>query len=102
MPTEEDSIAQLLQSGLTREEIDSGVIETIARMKGLINAKTALYVMMKKQGLILEEEKQLSSSGKDFKINELKEDSTNINLAGRIVDFSTINSFNRKDGSGKG
>ncbi|MBN2154991.1 MAG: hypothetical protein JW776_03010 [Candidatus Lokiarchaeota archaeon] len=98
MASEEEYITKLEEHGLTREEIDIKVKETIEKMKGWIDAKTALFVITKELGLEVDSQAIKQSSEQDYTIEQLSESTQNINVVGRVVDFSDIRTFKRKSG----
>jgi len=99
LPSEEYYFNFLLNSGLSKVEINKLVQEQIDKMKGLINEETALFIIAKDKGLNIEENKKLASSEKDITIGSIDEGKHNINVVGRIVEFIEVRDFNRKDGT---
>ncbi len=99
MASEEEYIKKLEEIGLTKEEIESKVKEAISKMKGWIDHKTALFVVAKEMGIEVDSQAIKQSSEKDYTIAELSESTQNVNVVGRVIGFSDVRSFNRKDGS---
>ncbi|MHA1820836.1 MAG: OB-fold nucleic acid binding domain-containing protein [Promethearchaeota archaeon] len=100
MSSEDYYMTVLMESGLSKAEIDKLVKETIAKMKNLINEKTALFILAKQRGLVGEDEKKASISESDVKINELKRDLKNVNVVGKISEIGEIRSFHKENREG--
>jgi len=99
LESEDEYIKKLEAHGLTKEEIDSKVKEAIQKMKGWIDEKTALFVVAKELGLEVDPQAMKHSSEQDYSINNLTTSMQNVNVVGRILSFSDILTFNRKDGT---
>jgi replication factor A1 len=95
----EDFIKKLEEHGLTKDEIDRKVKETIANMKGWIDEKTALFVIAKELGIEVDQQAKSQSSEQDYSIGQLSDSTQNVNVVGRVVNFSDIRTFLRKDGT---
>lgn len=99
MASNEDFIKKLEEHGLTKDEIDRKVKETIANMKGWIDEKTALFVIAKELGLEVDQQAKSQSSEQDYTIKQLSDSTQNVNMVGRVINHSDIRTFSRKDGT---
>ncbi len=99
MASEEEYIKKLEEHGLSREEIDRRVKEAISKMKGWIDEKTALFVVAKEEGIEVDSQAMKQSSEQDYTIEQLSESTQNVNVVGRVVNFTELRTFTRKDGT---
>ncbi len=99
--SEKDYIKILEEHGMTKEEIERRVKETIGKMKNWIDEKTALFVIAKEEGLEVDDQAKNQSSEPDYSISQLSESTQNVNVVGRVTDFSDIRTFANNDRKGQ-
>ena len=99
--SEKDYIKILEEHGMTKEEIERRVKETIGKMKNWIDEKTALFVIAKEEGLEVDDQAKNQSSEPDYLISQLTDSTQNVNVVGRVTEFSDIRTFSNKERKGQ-
>lgn len=89
-----DKIIGMIQtkSGMSADEANGKVEEKYQELSGLVTKEGAAYLVARQIGIDV-------PNGNEIKINDVNENSRNVNVVGRIVNVSRINKFKRPDGS---
>ena len=89
----------IVETGLTRKEIETRVEEKKKELKGLISEEGALFVIAKELGVDVKEENKDLLKDIEINISDITPQMKNITLIGRIKEIYRVNEFKRKEGS---